>query len=188
MTVMPAVQAPSTQAPSAQAPSWQDQVLPILKSFDVKHVVYVPDAGHAAAIRGAEADNSIKSYALTTEEEGIGYLAGAWLGGERGALLMQSSGVGNCLNTLALQAMTRFPLLMLVTMRGDWAEFNAWQNPMGQATEASLKLMGVRTWRADAPEEVPSLIHGAATMAFNGDEACAVLLGQRLIGEKKWVK
>ena len=89
---------------------------------------------------------------LTTEEEGIGYLAGAWLGGERGALLMQSSGVGNCINTLALQACARFPLLMVVTMRGDWAEFNAWQNPMGQATEAALNLMGVITWRADEPK------------------------------------
>ena len=177
-----------TPREAATAPDWQQQILPILKQFDVKHLVYVPDAGHSAAIRSAEKDNSIVSLALTTEEEGIGYLAGAWLGGERGALLMQSSGVGNCINTLSLQTATKFPLLMLVTMRGDWAEFNPWQNPMGQATEASLKLMGVRTWRADRPEEVATLVHGAATMAFNGDEACAVLLGQRLIGEKKWVK
>ena len=177
-----------TAREAGPAPNWQQEILPILKQFDVKHVVYVPDAGHSAAIRSAEQDNSIVSLALTTEEEGIGYLAGAWLGGERGALLMQSSGVGNWLNTLALQTMTRFPLLMLVTMRGDWAEFNPWQNPMGQATEAALKLMGVRTWRADKPQDVAPLVHGAATMAFNGDEACAVLLGQSLIGEKKWVK
>jgi sulfopyruvate decarboxylase alpha subunit len=167
---------------------WRAQILPILTSFDVKHVVYVPDAGHSVAIRAAEADSTLTALALTTEEEGIGYLAGAWLGGERGALLLQSSGVGNCINTLALQAMSRFPLLMLVTMRGDWAEFNAWQNPMGQATEASLRLMGVLTWRADKPEDVAPLVHGAAAMAFNGDQACAVLLGQRLIGEKKWVQ
>jgi sulfopyruvate decarboxylase TPP-binding subunit len=165
---------------------WQQQILPIMKSFDVKHVVYVPDAGHAHAIRAAEADNGITALALTTEQEGIGYLYGAWLGGERGVLLMQSSGVGNCLNTLALQTMTRFPLLMLVTMRGDWAEFNQWQNPMGQATEPAMKLMGVRTWRADKPDDVVPLVRGAARMAFDGDEACAVLLGQRLIGEKKW--
>lgn len=168
--------------------SWQDDVFRVLKDHQVKHVVYVPDAGHSVAIRMAVADNEIKSVVLTTEEEGIAYLAGAWLGGERGALLMQSSGVGNCINTLALQACARFPLLMVVTMRGDWAEFNAWQNPMGQATEASLKLMGVLTWRADRPDDVAPLLHGAATMAFNGDTACALLLGQRLIGEKKWVK
>ena len=106
---------------------WQDDVFRVLKSHDVKHIVYVPDAGHSTAIRLAEADSEIQSVVLTTEEEGIGYLAGAWLGGERGALLMQSSGVGNCINTLALQACTRFPLLMVVTLRGDWAEFNGWQ-------------------------------------------------------------
>ena len=167
---------------------WQADVFAELKAAGVKHVVYVPDAGHATAIRLAEADNEINAVVLTTEEEGIGYLAGAWLGGERGALLMQSSGVGNCINTLSLHAATRFPLLMVVTMRGDWAEFNPWQNPMGQATEQALKLMGVMTWRADAPEDVAPLLRGAATMAFQGDGACAVLLGQRLIGEKQWVK
>lgn len=176
------------QSDEASPPDWQDHVYRVLKESGVKHVVYVPDAGHSVAIRMAEADEAIHSVVLTTEEEGIGYLAGAWLGGERGALLLQSSGVGNCINTLALQVCARFPLLMVVTMRGDWAEFNAWQNPMGQATEASLKLMGVMTWRADEPKEVAPLLHGAATMAFNGDSACALLLGQRLIGEKKWVK
>ncbi|NDA08980.1 MAG: phosphonopyruvate decarboxylase [Alphaproteobacteria bacterium] len=167
---------------------WKEQILPTLKEFDVRHVVYVPDAGHSVAIHAAEQDKDITSLPLTSEEEGIGYLAGAWLGGDRGALLLQSSGVGNCINTLALNACARFPLLMLVTMRGDWAEFNAWQNPMGQATEKALEMMGVRTWRADREDDVIPLLHGAATMAFNGDAACALILGQRLIGEKKWVK
>ncbi len=75
---------------------------------------------------------------------------------------------------------------MLVTMRGDWAEFNPWQNPMGQQTEKVLNMMGVLTWRADLPEQVAPLIQGAATMAFDGDSACAVLLGQQLIGKKEW--
>lgn len=166
---------------------WQQRVLPILKRHEVRHVVYVPDAGHAAAIEAAEADPAVNALALTTEEEGIGFLAGAYLGGERGVLLMQSSGVGNCINTLSLQAAMRFPLLMLVTMRGEWAEFNPWQNAMGRASEQALGLMGVRTWRADHEADVDGLIHGAAALAFNGNEACAVLLGQRLIGEKKWV-
>ena len=174
--------------PPEQAPAWQQDIFDVLKTARIRHLAYVPDAGHATAIRLAEADPAIQATVLTTEEEGIGYLAGAWLGGERGALLMQSSGVGNCLNTLALQACIRFPLLMVVTMRGDWAEFNGWQNPMGQATEAALKLMGVLTWRADEPRQVAPLLHGAATMAFEGDAACALLLGQRLIGEKQWVK
>ncbi|WP_248696811.1 hypothetical protein [Roseomonas gilardii] len=59
---------------------------------------------------------------------------------------------------------------------------------MGQATEAALRLMGVMTWRADDPKDVAPLLRGAAAMAFEGDSSCAVLLGQRLIGEKEWVK
>ena len=177
---------PGSDSAKNQPIDWKTQIYAVLKEFDVRHAAYVPDAGHARAIELFEADDAVTSVVLTTEEEGIGYLAGAWLGGERGVLLMQSSGVGNCLNTLALQVCARFPLLMVVTMRGDWAEFNPWQNPMGQATEPALRLMGVATWRADTPEDVDALLRGAAAMAFDGDQACAVLLGQQLIGKKDW--
>ncbi|HVJ54368.1 MAG TPA: thiamine pyrophosphate-binding protein [Aliidongia sp.] len=175
-------------ASEAAAEDWPAAIFDILKASDVRQVAYVPDAGHSALIKAAQADPGMNATVLTTEEEGIGYLLGAWLGGQRGVLLMQSSGVGNCINTLALQSCCRFPLLMLVTMRGDWAEFNPWQNPMGQATEASLRLMGIRTWRADVPADVAPLVQGAADMAFNGDGGTAVLLGQRLIGKKEWTK
>ncbi|WP_245509372.1 thiamine pyrophosphate-binding protein [Bradyrhizobium zhanjiangense] len=168
--------------------TWQGDVFRVLKQHGVKHVVYVPDTVHSTAIRLAEADNEISAVVLTTEEEGIGYLAGAWLGGERGALLMQSSGVGNCINMLALQSCAHFPLLIVVGMRGDWAELNPWQYPMGQAAERALNLMNVMTWHVDEPKDLVPLLHGAATMAFGGEHACAVLLGQRLIGEKQWVK
>ncbi len=173
---------------SKSGDGWQRQLFATLKNFAVRHVVYVPDAGHSTLIRMAGDDPQIESIALTTEEEGIGYLAGAWLGGERGVLLMQSSGVGNCINMLSLHAAMRFPLLMLVTMRGDWAEFNPWQNAMGQAAGDAMQLMGVRCWRADRDADVEPLAAGAATMAFDGDGACALLLGQRLIGRKEWVK
>jgi len=167
---------------------WNLQIYDVLKEFDIKHMVYVPDAGHSAAIRKFESDADVTSVVLTSEEEGIPYLAGANLAGDRGVLLMQSSGVGNCINMLSLQCNARFPLLMIVTMRGEWAEFNQWQNPMGQAAEAALNLMGVLTWRAEKPADVADLVRGAAAMAFNGDQACAVLLSQRLIGEKEWNK
>ena len=72
---------------------------------------------------------------IADQEEGIGLLAGAWLGGERGALLMQSSGVGNCINAIASIARAcEFPLVLLITMRGEQGEGNPWQVPMGRAT------------------------------------------------------
>ena len=168
------------------ADDWPDTLFASLLEAGIRTVAYVPDAGHARVLELAAAHESITAVPLTTEEEGIGYLAGAWLGGVRGVLLMQSSGVGNCINTLALAAQARFPLLMLVTMRGEWAELNPWQNPAGAAAEQSLRLMGVRTWRADRPEDVEPLVRGALAMTFAGDLSAAVLLGQRLIGSKVW--
>ena len=83
-----------------------------------------------------EGDRGMRLVTLTTEEEGIGIATGCWLGGKRAMIAMQSSGVGNCINALGLPAAFRAPCLMLVTMRGQWGEFNPWQVPMGQAVEA----------------------------------------------------
>ncbi len=124
---------------------------------------------------------------LTTEEEGIALSAGAWLGGDRAALLMQSSGVGNCVNMLSLMTICRFPLLTLVTMRGEWAEFNPWQVPMGLATPGVLQQMGVTVLRVDHAEEAASVVDAAAALAYDGDQQVAVLISQRMIGRKQWV-
>ena len=157
-----------------------------LKSAQVRQVSYVPDAGHAQLIDLFKADPEIVSNVLTTEEEGIAIAAGAWLGGLRSVLLLQSSGVGNCINMLALATVSRFPLLMLVTMRGEWAEFNPWQVPMGQATEPALNAIGVRTFRVDTPADLLESVSSAATLAFDADQQIAVLISQRMIGAKKW--
>jgi sulfopyruvate decarboxylase TPP-binding subunit len=115
-------------------------------------------------------------------------LAGGWLGGKRGALLMQSSGVGNCINMLSVIQECRFPLLMVVTMRGEWGEFNPWQLPMGQNTQKVLEHAGVIVQRADHADEVRDVVYAAALMTFNSNRPIAVLLGQRLIGFKDWSK
>jgi len=168
------------------SPEWQRDVFDILKAGDVKQIAYVPDAGHSFAIRAAAADADITDVVLTTEEEGVGVVSGAWLGGQRAVLLMQSSGVGNCVNMFSLLQTCRFPFLTLVTMRGEYAEFNPWQNPMGSRTQEALELMGITVLRADKPEEVAEIVGAAFDATFLAGQRVAVLLGQRLIGRKKW--
>lgn len=167
---------------------WPGQLYQVLKRHDVRQIAYVPDAGHAALIRMAHADNAMKATVLTTEEEGVALVCGAHLGGQRAALLMQSSGVGNCVNMLSLVKAGRFPFLCLVTMRGEWGEFNPWQVPMGAATEAAFGLMDVRCQRVDRPEDAEPTLETACISAFGGGIATAVLLGQRLIGAKVFAK
>jgi sulfopyruvate decarboxylase alpha subunit len=149
-------------------------------------MAFVPDAGHSELIELFIADENVTSNVLTTEEEGIAIAAGAWLGGMRSVMLMQSSGVGNCINMLSLSTISRFPLLMLVTMRGEWAEFNPWQVPMGQATEPALNAIGIRTLRADAPQDLIDMVGSATTLAYEADQQVAVLISQRMLGRKKW--
>jgi len=177
-----------TEPPSEADPAWSGDIFRILKAFDVRQVAYVPDSGHAELIRAVRADTSMRDIPLTTEEEGIGVLAGAWLGGERGVLLMQSSGVGNCLNMLSLVKTCRLPFFSLVTMRGEWGEFNPWQVPMGSVTEQAFRLMDIAVLRADSAREVGDAVRSGAAMAFEGGSATAVLLSQRLIGTKVFAK
>lgn len=167
---------------------WRDGIFAALKAGNIRQVGYVPDAGHARLIDMCRTDAEIAAVSLTSEEEGVALAAGAWLGGQRAALLMQSSGVGNCINMLSLAKSCRFPLLMLVTMRGEWAEFNPWQVPMGSKTQAALELMDVLVYRAERAEEAAETVAAALDIAFNGSLATAVLLSQRMIGAKRWVK
>jgi sulfopyruvate decarboxylase alpha subunit len=171
-----------------EAAAWPDRVFATLRRGGIRQVGYVPDAGHSRLIELAREERDIRDVVLTSEQEGIALAAGAWLGGQRAVLLMQSSGVGNCINMLSLIRACRFPLLVLVTMRGEWAEFNPWQVPMGSITEAALKLCEAQVYRVQRPEEAAETVQAALDLAFNGNLAVAVLLSQRLIGRKEWVK
>jgi sulfopyruvate decarboxylase TPP-binding subunit len=163
---------------------WQDALYDLLRRYNVTQFAYVPDAGHRILIDRSLADPGVHSVALTTEEEGVALLAGADLGGGRGVLLMQSSGAGNCVNMLSLIKGGRFPFLTLLSMRGDFGEGNPWQFPMGQAVEPVLQAMGVICLRIDAPQDVIPTVEAALTMAFQGGNAVAVLLTQKLLGAK----
>jgi sulfopyruvate decarboxylase alpha subunit len=166
--------------------SWPRQVYRVLREADVRHMAYVPDAGHAELIELFRSEAAVTCNVLTTEEEGIAIAAGAWLGGQRSVLLMQSSGVGNCINMLSLPVISRFPFLTLVTMRGEWAEFNPWQTPMGLATEAALKAVGLRVIRTETPEELVDAVRSATMLAYECDQQIAILISQRMLGRRKW--
>jgi len=169
-------------------PRWPGEIHAELRAANVRQVAYVPDAGHSELIRLCHADRAMRAVTLTTEEEGVALAAGAWLGGERSVLLMQSSGVGNCINMLALPQECRMPFLALVTMRGEWGEFNPWQVPMGRRTEAALEAAGVNVFRTDDVERIAETVRAGIGLAFHSYRPVAVLIGQRVIGTKQFVK
>jgi sulfopyruvate decarboxylase alpha subunit len=165
---------------------WPEAIHRTLKAAGVRQVGYVPDAGHKRLIELCHADRDLRAVVLSNEAEGMGLAAGAWLGGQRAAVLMQSSGVGNCINQLATVRECRFPLLMLVTMRGQMGEFNPWQVPMGQATSTVLSAMGVVVQEANSAEAIAPAVDAGARLAFGSYQAVAVLISQAVIGIKSF--
>ena len=163
---------------------WQNKLFNMLKNENISLFSYVPDAGHKILIENAINDNFTTAIPLSTEQEGIGIAAGAHLGGARAVLLMQSSGVGNCINQLSLIKHGQFPFLTIVTMRGEFGEGNPWQYAMGEAVIPSLNAIGVYCLKIEHEDEIESCTKAALTMVFKGERSVAILLSQKLIGAK----
>jgi sulfopyruvate decarboxylase alpha subunit len=159
---------------------WSHDVHKLFKRIGIQQVAYVPDGGLAKLIKCCQTDQSMRTVVLTTEEEGVAQMAGAWLGGQRGVLLTQSGGVGNCINMLSMMQECRIPLLSLVSMRGEWGETFPWQVPMGQSTIPALEAAKVIVHRVDEPGEIFEAVNAAAKLAFDANRAVSVIISQRI--------
>ena len=163
---------------------WSKLVFDRLVDSGVTLFTHVPDFGNDRIIKMADAHNATRSVLLTCEEEGVALCAGADLVGERAVLCMQSSGVGNCPNMLSLVQGGRFPMLMIVTMRGDYGEQNPWQYPMGQAVMPVLEAMGILTIKIERDDELEAGINAAISAAFSAGQGVALILTQKFLGAK----
>jgi sulfopyruvate decarboxylase alpha subunit len=166
--------------------SWFDVVHERLRAHEVRLIAHVPDQVLAPLVRTLEADPYFVVVPLTREEEGVGILTGGWLGGLRGALLLQSSGLGNCLNALGgLPLAYRIPMLLIVSPRGRLAEFNPSQVPMGRATPKLLDALGVEAVELAREEEVGALVDQAARSCFSSGQVIALVVSTLLSGGKR---
>lgn len=166
------------------AVDWSRDVFREMSARQIQMISTVPDGGLTRLLNFCANDRNVHVVTLSTEPEGVGVCTGAWLGGVKAMLAMQSSGVGNCINALSMAATMRTPCLMLVTMRGQWGEFNPWQVHMGGATRPVLEVVGVRCFDVDEPDRIGETFAAAADLAFHCRLSVAVLVGQRAIGAK----
>lgn len=169
---------------TTQTVDWSSEIHAAMKAREIMTMCTIPDGGLTRLINLVSDDKDMRLVTLSTEEEGMGVVTGQWLGGKKSMIAMQSSGVGNCINALGLPSALRAPCLMIVTMRGQWGEFNPWQVPMGQATRTVLEAVGVRCFPVERAEEIGEVFAAAADIAFNSTVSAAVLVSQRVIGAK----
>ena len=170
--------------PAAATNDWSADAVAAIRALDIRQIAYVPDAGLSRILTLAEEDETIAMTSVTTEEDAIALSGGAWLGGQRTLVAMQSSGVGNILNMLTLPRICEMPLLMLVTMRGEPGESNPWQHSTGLAMTAMLDTVDVEVRRVEAASEVGAVLRQAGEDAFGGNRQICVQIAQSLIGFK----
>ena len=166
--------------------AWADTVFECLKANGIRTVVHVPDTVLTGLIRTLEADGSFDVLSPTREEEGVGLVCGAYLGGSQGALLMQNSGIGNAANALGSLAVPYgIPFLMLISQRGELGEFNTVQVGMGQALRPILDGLDVPHVTLEREDEVERVMNGACQLAFSTDRPVAIILSPLLTGGKQ---
>lgn len=166
---------------------WVPGAYDALKEAGVTLAAYVPDGGFRNLIARCHEDPEMRAISLVNEAEGPCLMAGAWLGGTRGALIIQSNGIGNCGNNFGLTKMGRFPLLAIVSQRGSWGEANSWMMYSGEIAEPILNLGGFHIMKVDHAEDVADAVKAGATTAFNASQPVAVVLTQRVLGAKQFV-
>jgi len=172
--------------PESAAPTndWSADTLAALKDLEIRQIAYVPDAGLTALLQSADEEPDIAMTSVVTEEDAVALSGGAWLGGQRALVAMQSSGVGNILNMLTLPRICEMPLLMLVTMRGEQGETNPWQHSTGMAVTAMLETVGMEVRRVEAAGDVGAAVRKAGEDAFGENRQICVQIAQSVIGFK----
>jgi sulfopyruvate decarboxylase TPP-binding subunit len=166
---------------------WSQDVHNALDDFGVTQVGYVADGGMKNIIANCQANPNMHAIPLSSEEEGPCLATGAWLGGKKACIVMQSTGVGNCINTFSMSEVGQFPLLVLVSLRSSWGEGNRWQVPMGQRCMDYFKMAGFHTHLVEHGEDAGETVAAAATQAYNTMNGVGVFFSQRVMGTKKFV-
>jgi len=167
-------------------PAWSKHVADILRRNGIRLFATVPDYIVSHVLEHLWADPGCRVVTVCREEEGLGLLSGAFLGGERGALLMQNSGLGNCVNTLgSLNGASQIPVVLVISHRGDLGEFNPAQVPVGQATERILDALDVRHVMPRSVAELEAQADGLIKLGYTRSLPVALILPAELTGGKQ---
>jgi len=164
---------------------WSRKIVFLLKANDICSISFVPDTVIGRILKAAEKDPYFHFTTLAREEEGIGIITGEYLGGRNGVLMMQSAGLGNCVNALASLAIPyQIPFLMLISQRGELGEFNACHVVMGKALRSILEALGIQHYTVNREDELETILGGAIKTAYTSAQPVAVILSTALTGWK----
>ncbi|MGA7387806.1 MAG: decarboxylase [Pseudolabrys sp.] len=165
--------------------NWHEIVLATLKANDVKLVIYVPDRVFTPLIKAIHADTFFTTFAVAREEEALGIISGAWMGGLRGAVLMQTSGFATIPNALAsLVVPSQIPALIFVSERGTLGEFNIGQALVCKTMRPVLDSLAVENITITRQDELAFIIDRSIKQAVATQAPVTFILSPLLTGGK----
>ncbi|MFC1859967.1 decarboxylase [Chloroflexota bacterium] len=165
---------------------WSEIVLERLKHNDIRVISYVPDTIVWRVLEKAEKDPFFRMVRNTREDEAVGVVAGAYMGGLRGATFMQSSGYANCVNALgSLCVAMRVSVPMFITLRGELGEFNPAQIPVGRATRPIMDALGLQHFTPTRLDKLGETVDGAIKLCYSSRLPVGILLSSLLTGGKR---
>lgn len=164
---------------------WHRIVHDTLKRNQVRLVTYVPDRVLIPLIASVHADDFFIAVAATREEEAVGIVSGAWMGGMRGVVLMQTSGFGTLANAIASLALPfQIPLLMIVSERGTLGEFNLGQALVCRTMRPVLDALAIETHTLTRLDEAEFVLDRSIKQAVATQAPVALILSPLLTGGK----
>jgi sulfopyruvate decarboxylase alpha subunit len=165
--------------------AWHEIVADVLKRHEVRLVTYVPDNVLRPLLDTVHADPFFTAFATTREEEALGIIAGAWMGGLRGILLMQTSGFGTLANVIASLAVPfQIPVLMMVSERGTLGEFNLGQALVAKTMRPVLDAVAVEHHTMTRLDEVEFIVDRTIRQAVATQAPACLILSPLLTGGK----
>jgi sulfopyruvate decarboxylase alpha subunit len=178
-----------TSPQSLNEKSWHDVVLQTLKRNEIRLVPYVPDRVLTALIKNIHADPYFTTFPTAREEEAVGIVSGAWMGGMRGAVLMQTSGFATLANVLASLAIPyQIPLIMFVSERGTLGEFNYGQSLVCRTMRPVLDSLAMEHHTATRLDEFEFIVDRSIKQAITTQAPVALILSPLLTGGKTFDK
>ena len=172
-------------AARAKADAWHEVILATLKDNDVRLVPYVPDRVLTPLIKALHADDFFTTFPCTREEEAIGIVTGAWMGGMRGAVLMQTSGFATVPNAIAsLVCPSQSPALIFVSERGTLGEFNLGQAMVLRTMRPVLDALGIENHTITRHDELAFIVDRSIKQAVATRAPVALILSPLLTGGK----
>jgi len=173
------------EASAGAGRSWHAIIQETLKRNQVRLATYVPDRVLTPLIRALLEDKDFTTFATTREEEALGVLTGAWMGGLRGVLLMQTSGFATLANVLASLAVPyQIPLIMIVSERGTLGEFNLGQAMVCRTMRPVLQSLGIEHHTITRIDELEFILDRSIKQAIATQAPTCLILSPLLTGGK----